>query len=119
MKRPQYDFEKLEVYQRAIEFSEKIFTMTEQFPSHVQYSLGDQLRRAALSICNNMAEGSGKRGLAKRQFYGYSIDSARECVPMLEIAHRRQFIDRVNYELLDGLCFRITSMLYALLRASN
>lgn len=118
MKRTQYDFEKLEVYQRALELTEKIFAMTEQFPSHMQYSLGDQLRRAALSICNNVAEGSGKRGLAKRQFYGYSIDSARECIPMLTVSRRRDLIDPAQYELLDGLCFRITSMLFALLRSS-
>ena len=117
MKRPKYDFEKLEVYQKAMDFAEQIFEVTEGFPQRVQYSIGDQARRAALSICNNIAEGSRKQGPARRQFYGYALDSARECVPMLELSLRREFIRSDIYERLDELCFRIGSMMFALLRS--
>ena len=89
-----YDFEKLDVYKKALDFAEEMFALTEAFPPPLHYSLGDQLRRAALSICNNLAEGSQKRGAAKRQFYGYALDSSRECVPMLELARRRNFLKR-------------------------
>ena len=112
-----YDFQKLDAYQRAMDFADEIFRMTESFPQRLQYSLGDQLRRAALSVCNNIAEGSQKRGQAKRQFYGYALDSARECVPMLELSLRRQLIDKSLYNRLDDLCFRIASMTYALIRS--
>ena len=117
MKRPTYDFEKLDVCQRAMEFAEQIFEVTEGFPQRVQYSLGDQARRAALSICNNIAEGSGKRGRAKRQFYGYALDSARECIPVLELSLRRKLISFEVHDRLDELCFRIGSMMYALLQS--
>jgi len=113
----QYDFEKLDVYQKALDFAEQVFECTEGFPQRVQYSLGDQLRRAALSISNNIAEGSQKRGPAKRQFYGYSLDSARECVPMLELSRRRRLVGQEEYEKLSDTCFRIASMLYALIRS--
>lgn len=112
-----YDFEKLEVYQKALGFAEAIFETTEHFPQKVQYSLGDQLRRAALSICNNLAEGSQKRGPAKRQFYGYALDSARECVPMIDLCLRRRLIDQEKYGELSATCFRIASMTYALIRS--
>ena len=112
-----YDFEKLDVYQRALDFAEAIFETTERFPQQVQYSLGDQLRRAALSICNNVAEGSQKRGPGKRQFYRYSLDSARECVPMLDLSFRRRLIDQAKHEQLSETCFRIASMTYALIRS--
>ena len=112
-----YDFERLEVYQKALDFIEAIFALTEQLPQRVQYSLGDQLRRAALSICNNVAEGSQKRGPAKRQFYGYALDSARECVPMLELSRRRRLVSQEEYEKFSDTCFRIASMLYALIRS--
>lgn len=117
MRRPRYDFERLEVYQKAMEFTEEIFEVTEGFPQRVQYSLGDQARRAALSICNNIAEGSRKQGAARRQFYGYALDSARECVPMLELSLRRKLVSSDAYERLDESCFRIASMMYALLRS--
>ena len=113
----QYDFEKLEVYQQALTFADTIFETTERFPQRVQYSLGDQLRRAALSICNNVAEGSQKRGPAKRQSYGYSLGSARECVPMIELSFRRTLISREEYHRLGDACFRVASMMYALIRS--
>ena len=112
-----YDFEKLEVYQKALGFAEAIFETTERFPQRVQYSLGDQLRRAALSICNNIAEGSQKRGPAKRQFYGYALDSARECVPMIELCSRRRLINPEEWGRLGEACFGIASMTYALIRS--
>ena len=56
-----YDFQKLDVYQKALDFAERVFRVTERFPQPVQFSLGDQFRRASLSICNNLAEGAQKR----------------------------------------------------------
>ena len=117
MRAPRYDFERLDVYQRAMDFAEAVFEMTEEFPQRLQYSLGDQFRRASLSICNNLAEGSQKRGSAKRQFYGYALDSSRECVPMLTLSLRRKLIGEEVYDRLDETCFRIGSMMYALIRS--
>ena len=112
-----YDFEKLEVYRQALDFTDQIFEMTDALPQRVQFSLGDQLRRASLSICNNIAEGSQKRGPAKRLFYGYALDSARECVPMLELSRRRTFINQGQYEQLNNSCYSIARMMYALIQS--
>lgn len=112
-----YDFEQLEVYQQAMDFAEQIFEFTKSFPSQLQFSLGDQLRRASLSICNNVAEGSQKHGAAKRQFYGYALGSARECVPMLQLAVRLKLFNQEEYRYFDEAGFRITSMLYKLIRS--
>ena len=114
-----YDFQKLDVYQKSLNFSERIFRLTDEFPQRVQYSLGDQLRRAALSICNNIAEGAQKRGPAKRQFYGYALNSARECVPMIELALRVKLIsDGAEAELSDEN-FHICNMLYRLIQSTR
>ena len=117
MKRPKYDFEKLEVYQQAMAFAEEMFEMREEFPQRAQSSLGDQGRRAVLSICSNIAEGSRKPGPSRRQYYGYALDSARECVPIVELSFRRKLISADVYERLDESCFRISSMMFALLRS--
>ena len=110
-----YDFERLDVYQKALDFAEEVFKMTERFPQQVQSSLGDQLRRSALSICNNLAEGSQKRGAAKRQFYGYALDSSRECVPVIELAFRRRLVDESLYRQLGDTCYHIDNMLYRMM----
>lgn len=115
MRKPRYDFERLEVYQKALDFAEQIFELTEGFPQRLQYSLGDQLRRASLSICNNIAEGSQKRGPAKRQAYGYALDSSRECVPMMELSCRRKLVGDLQRERLADECFSIGNMTYRLM----
>ena len=113
-----FDFEKLNVYQRALEFANEIFSHSSRFRSDIQYSLGDQLRRSTLSICNNLAEGSGKSSNGKRQFYGIALDSARECIPMLTIALlQRQFSEDQAISLRDK-CVVICKMISRLISAS-
>jgi len=116
MKEYEFGFEKLEVYQRSLEFSNKIFELTKDFHHTLQYSLGDQFRRAALSICNNIAEGSGKQTKnAKVQFYGYSMDSARECIPMISLSIKQKQITQKDYEKLRRECKEICNMLGGLI----
>lgn len=112
----QFDFEKLKVYQRALGFADKIFNLSRDFQPIFQYSLSEQLKRAALSICNNIAEGSGKQTRnAKIQFYGYSIDSARECIPMLSLAMKQRQLKQGDFDYLRQECKEICSMLGGLI----
>ena len=72
----------LEVYQRAVEWAERIETLCESV-SKGNHHLTDQLRRAALSISLNIAEGSGRWHKGdKKQFYLIARGSAYECVPI-------------------------------------
>jgi len=120
MQEYQFDFEKLEVYQRALEFGNKIFNLTKDFHHTLQYSLGDQFRKAALSICNNIAEGSGKQTKnSKIQFYGYSMDSARECVPMISLSLKQKQIKQNDYNYLRQECKEICNMLGGLISATK
>jgi len=81
-----FDFERLDVYQKAMELMIAIFRITRSLSREYRYSLADQLRRAGLSILNNLAEGSGKLSKKeKAQFYKTSLNSARECIPMLTV----------------------------------
>ena len=115
-----FDFEKLNVYLRALEFTVKVFDATKGFPQILQYSLGDQFRRASLSICNNIAEGSGKQTKgAKTQFYGYSMDSARECIPMISIAFKCKQMGKTDYDYLRQECREICNMLGGLISAAK
>lgn len=86
-------FEKLEVYQKALDFADQIAGATEKFPRGY-YFLVDQLNRAALSIATNLAEGNGRFTKPDRKhFFIIARGSVQECVPLVEIALRRKLID--------------------------
>ncbi len=112
--RYEFDFERLEVYQKALKFTHEVFNVSKNFSREIQYSLGDQFRRASLSICNNIAEGSRKSSKAKIQFYNYAFDSARECIPMISLAVLQMQIDKNKEEDLRDKCTQICKMLYKL-----
>ena len=67
------DVEKLEVWQHSMDLAVKVYEITDKFPKHEMYSLADQMRRAAVSIPSNIAEGKGR-------------DSTKDFVRFLNIA---------------------------------
>jgi len=70
-----FDFEKLNVYQKALVFIDKVFHIVKSLPKDYRHSLGDNLIRAALSIANNLAEGNGKKSNKEKcRYFGISLD---------------------------------------------
>ena len=59
-----FNFEKLEVWKRAIEFAEVVYTITRRFPDTERFGLTSQMRRAAISVSSNIAEGSSRTSRA-------------------------------------------------------
>jgi len=93
-------FEKLQVYQKAIDLADEIASLTEKFPRGY-YFLTDQLNRASLSIAANIAEGNGRFTKADRKnFFAIARGSLQECVPLLELARRRKLIS-------DAICLKM------------
>ena len=87
-----FAFEKLIVYQKAVDFADKMASLTEEFPRGYRY-LVDQLNRASLSVAANIAEGNGRFTIPdRRNFFGIARGSVQECVPLLELARRRGFL---------------------------
>ncbi len=107
-----FDFERLKVYDKSLEFIHAIFCLVKDLPREYQFSLGDQLKRAALSIVNNIAEGSGKVSQKEKcQFYRTSLNSARECIPMLTILLKENLISNNDQASLRNECIYICNML--------
>jgi four helix bundle protein len=99
-----FAFEKLVVYQKAIDFADQVCHLTEKFPRGYGF-LVDQLNRASLSIATNIAEGNGRfTNPDRKNFFGIARGSVQECVPLLELARRRQLLnDAVHTELKSHL----------------
>jgi len=111
----EFDFEKLDVYKLALDFLDQVFVVYKALPGDLRFSLGDQFVRAALSISNNLAEGSGKQSSKERsRYYSIALDSTRECVSILNVLGRQQLIATDQHEVLREVCWRISSMLFRL-----
>lgn len=89
-----FAFEKLIVYQKAVDFADQVLAATEHFPGGYGF-LADQLNRASVSIAANIAEGNGRFTKPDRKhFFGIARGSIQECVPLLDLALRRELIRR-------------------------
>jgi len=85
-----FGFEKLEVCQKAIEHADFIYGATRQFPRDEQYGLTSQMRRSAVSIPSNIAEGSGRSSHADfSRFVSVAYGSLMECVSQSHVAVRQ------------------------------
>ncbi len=109
-------FEKLVVYQEALNFAEKINNLTGHFPRGSFY-LSDQLNRAATSIALNIAEGNGRHHLNDRNnFFYIARGSAHECVPLIELAFRKKLITAEARKELMGRLESIAKMISGLIK---
>ncbi len=84
-----YRFEKLRVYNDALDLIEKVYKLTKTFPNDELFSLTDQIKRASTSIALNIAEGTGSSGDKEfRSFLRISLKSLYETVSALKLANR-------------------------------
>ena len=110
-----FAFEKLVVYQKAIDFADRVASLTEQFPRGYRF-LVDQLNRASLSISANIAEGNGRFTKPDRKnFFGIARGSAQECVPLLELARRRGLLDNKHHSKFKAELEEIARMISGLI----
>lgn len=97
---PARSFEDLVVWQKAHQFVLSVYRFTEGFPSKELYGLTSQLRRAAVSIPANIAEGFKKRGKAdKGRFLNIAQGSLEECRYYLILAHDLNYGDTAALKL--------------------
>jgi four helix bundle protein len=82
-----YAFEKLQVWHLAKELVVKVYSITANLPAEEKFGMISQMRRSAVSICSNLAEGSGRNtGKDQRHFYGMAYSSLVELLNQLLLA---------------------------------
>ena len=112
-----FDFERLDVYQEALGFADSVYELSGQFPRDEVYGLTGQLRRAAVSVSVNIAEGSGR---SKKEFIHYlkmARTSVYECVPLLTMAERQGYLDQNGFGMFYGRCESLSKMLSKLINS--
>ena len=109
-----FKFEKLLIWQKAMDFGEDIYTVTQDFPKEELYNLTSQIRRAADSVALNISEGSiGQSNPEFKKFIGYAIRSLAEVVTCLHKAKRREYISEEKFNELYNFAFNLMNMMSA------
>jgi len=93
-----FSFERLAVWQKAIEYADFVYKMTKDFPADERFGLTSQLRRSVVSVSANVAEGSSRSSRADMaRFIEIAYGSLLESVTSFEIAKRQQFLSPARY----------------------
>lgn len=110
-----YKFEKLEVWQLAIEYADVIYEIAERLPRSEKYNLASQIRRAATSVTLNIAEGSTSQSDAEQsRFLRMAIRSLIETVACQHLVSRREYLEDQGQL---RKAYRLSEKLFAKLQA--
>lgn len=114
-----FDFENLEVYNRAKELNHQVLRFL-RLNKQVDYFLQDQLRRASISMVINLAEGSGRFTKPDRKnFYVISRGSVYECVSLLEIIRKEYNFEQRIHDYFYKQFEIVSKMLSALINSQK
>jgi four helix bundle protein len=110
------DYHQLEVWNRAMDYVVNIYEFIPRLPVEERFNLADQLRRAAVSVPLNIAEGAGSAGNAEfGRFLSYAYRSLKETITALELCQRLYSYLPSPSELIDE-GNRISRMTYNLIQ---
>jgi four helix bundle protein len=111
-------FRDLLVWQRAMQLTVAIYRLTQEFPREEIYGLTSQIRRAAVSVPSNIAEGQARLNPAEfRQFLGIARGSVCEVQTQLEIARALGFGDSKLIDEAESLSHEVGKMIYSFLES--
>jgi four helix bundle protein len=109
-------YRELIVWQKAKALATHIYRETESFPKCEIYGLTSPLRRAAVSVPSNIAEGQGRLTSGEfRQFLGHSRGSLLEVDTQLAIAFDLGYLAKEKYEILEQETYRVLGLINRLL----
>ena len=112
-----FNFEQLDVYEKSIDFVNKVYLTTQNYPKEEMFGLTGQFRRAAVSISLNIAEGSARTKKDFSRFVDMARGSVFECVTVLRISEKLNYIGDVNFKELKDRLVEISKMLSGLKRS--
>ena len=94
-----FRFEKLDVWHKAIEFKGVIYRLTRGFPADERFGLTNQMRRAAVSISSNIAEGLSRSSIKdKGRFIEIAYGSLMETVSQSHVARNQVFLTDEEFQ---------------------
>jgi four helix bundle protein len=110
-------FEDLEVYEAAREFRKKMYGVTRRLPDCEKFELASQIRRAAVSLTNNIAEGHGRYHFADQvRFFLGARGSLQELIDDLNVCDDEKYLESENVAELKKEGWRVLGLINGYLR---
>src|SRR6266702_6960306 len=107
-----FNFEKLDVWQKAVALADVVYSQTRKFPAEERFGLTNQIRRAAVSISSNIAEGSSRMSQADfARFIEIATGSVFEVTSQAFIGRRQGFLNEENFRAMYSAADEIGRML--------
>lgn len=117
MKEPKYTYKNLEAYKEAKNLVMQVYALLKRFPKEEQYALCDQLRRAAISVPSNIAEGSGRTSSKDQvHFLEIAYGSLMEVSCQIDIAHELGYLSSEDDDAISEQISRVAAMLSGMRR---
>jgi four helix bundle protein len=117
-KKPSRNYRDLVVWQDSIQLAKAIYKLTEKFPKHETYALGDQVRRAMVSVPSNIAEGQARKAPGDfRRFLRIALGSLAEVDTQLVLAQEFAYLTKEDVDSLFEQIQLLRKKLYALINS--
>jgi len=112
-----FKFENLEVWKKAVDLHVTLSRLSRSIDQKDQFSIGEQIRRASLSISTNIAEGTGRASVREaRYFFNIAKGSVYEVVSLLYVMRKSGYVADENYRVLYEQCDEIARMLSGMMK---
>ena len=110
-----FNFEKLDVWRRAVDFAAFVYDVTKGFPSDERFGITSQMRRAVVSVSSNIAEGSSRSSRQDfARFVELAVGSLYELVSQGFIARKQGLLDEQGFQKLYSESEELIRMLSGL-----
>ena len=110
-----FNFEKLEVWRKAVDFADLVYRLTHVFPPDERFGITNQMRRASISISSNIAEGSSRSSRVDySRFVELAAGSLFEAVSQAHIALRQAYPSEENFQLMHANAEELSRMMSGL-----
>lgn len=115
----QYSFERLKVWENIRLLIRRVYEISSGFPEHEKFGLINQMRRAAVSIASNLAEGTSRTSTNDQAyFYQIAYSSLMEALSQVIVSFDLNYLDSEKYSELRALIQSISAQLNALRKST-
>lgn len=111
-----HNFQELKIWQKSMDVTEHTYRLSSEFPKEEKYGLTSQIRRSAVSIPSNIAEGAGRNTDGEfKNFLGIASGSSNELFTQLILSHRLELVSENTVKPILNELIEIQKMNYALI----